>query len=296
MDRANQIPAAELPLVSVCIPTCNGASYIEACLQSIAAQTYPNVELLISDDASEDNTLELCQSFQSTVDFPVRIIKHVPGHMADNWNHSVQHAQGTYIKFVFQDDVLEARCISNMMAVVQQTSQPDFMFCNRSFLVDEALKPNASIQAWMERYGNLALHWQNDLTTGIDGKVLLKKASNLFDYPLNKVGEPSTTLIRRDIFKTQQFCNTLNQLTDVEFYYRIFKHCQVTYVPEKLVRIRLHSQQQTQQNIRANKADEDLHLYHLLKEEIGEFLHPSTRFFPLKYKAKKLGKRLLGKA
>lgn len=281
------------PLISICIPTRNAEKHLDQCLQSILLQKYPNLEVIISDDQSTDKTLAICSNFKEKAVFPVHIIQHVPSAMADNWNNSVKHANGEYIKFLFQDDVLHNDCIAKMMAGVKQGASNQFVFCNRDFLVDEALKKNRTIQNWIIRYKNLASLWKFDLSKGMDGKALLHKSSNLFAYPLNKVGEPTVTLISRKIFDNHFFNNTLQQMTDVEFYYRVFSQSYITYIPEKLVSVRLHANQQTQKNLAKKNADEDLLLFYTLKQKIGKYLHPRTNLFPIKYKAKKYVKKLL---
>jgi len=53
----------KLPLVSTLISTYNGSAYIKGTLFSVLGQTYPNMEIVITDDASGDNTLEIVETF-----------------------------------------------------------------------------------------------------------------------------------------------------------------------------------------------------------------------------------------
>ena len=54
----------ETPLVSICIPTYNGDLYIKECLNSAINQTYENIEIIISDDNSQDDTIYLFNSIK----------------------------------------------------------------------------------------------------------------------------------------------------------------------------------------------------------------------------------------
>lgn len=282
----------QAPLISVCIPTYNGARYITECLNSVAKQNYLNFEVVISDDQSTDNTIQICEAFQKSAPFPVSIYHHTPSGIAQNWNHCTQHAKGDFVKFLFQDDVLHQNCLDELAAKIDPNQTHQFIFCNRNFIVEDELANDLVTLAWMERYKDLAKRWKLDLTKGMDGKELIRKSSNLFAYPLNKIGEPSITLISRSVFEMQKFDSALNQMTDVEFYYRIFSNCHITYVDKSLVSIRLHSNQVTSQNLENNKADEDLLLYQKLHQVAH--LHPFAHLFPYKYKAKKAIKRFLG--
>ena len=60
-------------LISICIPTYNGEKYIREALQSIKDQTYPNIEVIISNDNYQDKTLSICEDFRNDVNFYVFI-------------------------------------------------------------------------------------------------------------------------------------------------------------------------------------------------------------------------------
>lgn len=90
--------------VSVVIPTYNGSDFIRTTLASVLNQTFVDFELVVSDDASTDGTIELVEEFE---DPRVRIVEdrsHVGP--AGNWNRALAHARSDYIKVLAQDDVL----------------------------------------------------------------------------------------------------------------------------------------------------------------------------------------------
>ncbi|MFM6261102.1 glycosyltransferase, partial [Planktothrix sp.] len=102
---------SELPLVSVCIPTYNGDKYLTEALSSVVDQTYPHLEIIISDDSSTDKTLEIIESFQKNCSWKVSLFQHEQYGLAKNWNYCISQAHGKYIKFLFQDDLLEPNCL-----------------------------------------------------------------------------------------------------------------------------------------------------------------------------------------
>ena len=92
-------------LVSVIMPTYNGGKFLSATIDSILAQTYPHLELLITDDASTDpNTIRLLQDYErrdSRVKVEYLTGNHGPGYAR---NQSISRAQGRYIAFCDSDD------------------------------------------------------------------------------------------------------------------------------------------------------------------------------------------------
>ena len=106
-----------MPLVSICIPTCNGFQFIGEALLSAVNQSYPNLEIIVSDDHSRDDTLKIINEFESKTAIPFHIYNHKPDGIGSNWNYCAQKANGEYIKFLFQDDTLEPDCIEKMMQV-----------------------------------------------------------------------------------------------------------------------------------------------------------------------------------
>ena len=88
-------------LVSICIATFNGAKYIREALESIKAQDYGNIEVVITDDCSSDDTLKICEEY----DFVSIYHNETRQGLVGNWNRVVSKASGKYIKLMGQDDV-----------------------------------------------------------------------------------------------------------------------------------------------------------------------------------------------
>lgn len=96
---------SHLPKVSIIIPTYNRASLLQEALDSVFNQTYTNWEVIIVDDASEDNTKEIAEAIS---DSRVRYIRHSQNQGgADARNTGIDHSQGDYIAFLDSDDIWE---------------------------------------------------------------------------------------------------------------------------------------------------------------------------------------------
>lgn len=120
------------PLVSVGILTYNSSKTVLETLESIKAQTYKNIELIISDDGSKDNSVEVCQKWiDENKDRFVRCeIVTVPENtgIPANANRRVQASQGTWIKTCGADDLLAPDCVENFINYVNEHPEADVVF------------------------------------------------------------------------------------------------------------------------------------------------------------------------
>src|SRR6266851_5156683 len=134
------------PLVSICIPTSNGARWIGECLTSALAQSYQPIEILVVDDGSTDGTVELVQSLK---DERTRVIvNELNEGMVNNWNKCIELARGDFIKFLFQDDVLYPGCIEQLMRLFLSNENLGLVFSPRDIIVEGDVGEE-STQAWL---------------------------------------------------------------------------------------------------------------------------------------------------
>lgn len=93
-----------IPEISIIIPVYNAEKSIRRCIESILQQTYVNFEILIINDGSIDNTIQICESFK---DSRIRIINQRNLGVSAARNCGIQNASGKYIQFVDADDYLD---------------------------------------------------------------------------------------------------------------------------------------------------------------------------------------------
>lgn len=234
-------------LVSICIPTYNGEKFLQEALDSVKKQTYKNIEVIISDDQSKDSTLQICNQFKNDVDFPVHIYSHQPSGIGANWNHSIQKCNGEYIKFLFQDDILEPNCVEVMLKFLTENKLK--AVCSKRSIIDENSQ-NVTSGEWYSgchdlQKSFLRLDFENFY---IFNKTDLKR---IYPYHLsaNIFGEPISFLFDRRIFGEIGFFSTYyKQVLDIEFAYRILLNHPIGIIEEKLFRFRIHEEQATHQN------------------------------------------------
>ena len=107
------------PLVSVTVITYNSSKYVLETLDSIKAQTYKRIELIISDDCSSDNTVELCENWlqenRSRFSNVKMVTSHVNTGIVGNKNRALENCYGEWVKGIAGDDKLLSNCIEDYL-------------------------------------------------------------------------------------------------------------------------------------------------------------------------------------
>lgn len=106
-----------LPLISVIVPVYNVEDYLAACINSIIAQSYSNLEIILIDDDSTDSSGKICDKFAS-IDTRIRVIHKQNGGLSDARNHGIDIATGYYIIFVDSDDTITPDAIATLYSLV----------------------------------------------------------------------------------------------------------------------------------------------------------------------------------
>jgi len=102
VEMGTRVKERDVPKVSVCIPTYNTARYLPDAIESVIPQTFSNYELIICDDASTDNTPEICSRHKDPRIRYVRYEQRVG--QGGNWNRCVSLARGEYVALLHADD------------------------------------------------------------------------------------------------------------------------------------------------------------------------------------------------
>jgi len=108
------------PLVSIGLPVYNGENFLEEALDSILSQTYSNIELIISDNASTDRTREICEAYAARDDRIRYLYNETNLGAAKNYNLLVDEARGPYFKWAAHDDIIAPTFIERCVEVLEQ--------------------------------------------------------------------------------------------------------------------------------------------------------------------------------
>jgi glycosyltransferase involved in cell wall biosynthesis len=145
--------ASNTPLVSVVVITYNSMKYVLETLQSIKNQTYGNIELIVSDDCSTDQTLEIIEGFvleNGNFFERVEIVKSSRNSgITPNCNRGILASSGVYIKPIAGDDLLMPNCIRDFVSFFQAHGKIEIAAsCTKVFYEDDL----NNFHIWPKRY------------------------------------------------------------------------------------------------------------------------------------------------
>ena len=134
------------PLVSILIMTYNSAKYVIETLESAKEQTYKNIELIVSDDCSTDDTIEVCKKWiNENNQYFVRVelvTTLVNKGIPSNCNRAMKASKGEWFKMGAGDDTLVNDCVENFVQFVNQQSEPvNAVFSNYN-VYNNIINPN----------------------------------------------------------------------------------------------------------------------------------------------------------
>lgn len=102
------------PLISVIVPVYNVEKYLDRCVKSIINQTYSNLEIILVDDGSSDNSPKICDEYAKTDD-RIKVIHKENGGVCSARNIGLEHCKGEYVGFVDSDDWLAPTMYENLL-------------------------------------------------------------------------------------------------------------------------------------------------------------------------------------
>lgn len=236
------------PAVSVCIPTYNGAQYLETALRSAVAQTFEDLEILVVDGGSTDDTADVARCLD---DPRLQVITTGRNDgMVANWNRTIELSRGALIKFLFQDDLLAPDCVERMVGVFDRDESVGLVFSPREIIVDHP--DDQYTRIWLEQNADLKKYLGplSEVNRGRD--IVMQHAEEGFET--NRIGEPTCVMVRRSILeRIGTFSLRMHQSVDVEMWLRVLYLTKAGFVDEPLASFRLHGRAVTSGNLASGR-------------------------------------------
>lgn len=202
------------PLISVIIPAYNAEKYISKSIESIRKNTYENLEIIIVNDGSKDNTRGIVEAIS---DSRIRLINQENGGVSKARNTGLDNAKGEYIAFVDSDDYVSSDYFETLLAACQE-SGADIAAC-RHICVDT--KGNLLVDPYPSAKEPLAVTAQ-------------ELANRYFHLETGIINSCCTKLYKKTLIGTTRFSTTLKWGEDASFNLECFPKMGHMYVlPQK---------------------------------------------------------------
>jgi len=191
-------------LISVVIPVYNVEKYLDKCLNSVTKQTYKNLEIIIVDDETKDNSNEIIENYRKK-DKRIKVIHQKNGGLSCARNSGIKKASGEYITFLDSDDYLEFDMYEHLLNCLKNNNA-DIAICNFiEELEDEPKKVEKEDKYELLMFSKMdALHQL----------ILDKKITN---HAWNK-------LYKLELFNNVEYPNGRN-MEDIATTYKLFEKC-----------------------------------------------------------------------
>jgi glycosyltransferase involved in cell wall biosynthesis len=238
MEKSLLNPLRAEPLVSICIPTYNSEKYLKRMLDSIVAQTYKNIEVIISDNASSDATVRIAQNYSRKYGWALFENKENIGAIL-NMNRLVGLARGDYVAIYHSDDVyspqiVEASCsklreypnVGIVSALgIEIDQQGDVL---REFNISQKMLRSDGLYDFEAVFRNILLQYEYFLIT-------------------------PTVMVRREVYRELGvFDSRYPAACDYDMWFRIMQKYLLCIIEENLISYRIHDGQWSYLDIRKN--------------------------------------------
>lgn len=184
----------EKDLISVILPIYNVEKYLSRCLDSVIGQTHKNIEIILVDDGSTDNSYKICEEYAKN-DKRIVIIHKENGGLSDARNVGIKKAKGDYITLIDSDDYVEKDYVEFLYKLIKDNNS-QMSVCGHTVLYENGKKIKK------ETHEHLVLSAKKTLEKilyddGIDlsawAKMYEKKLFDKVQYPKGRYFEDSAT-------------------------------------------------------------------------------------------------------
>ena len=211
--------------VSILIPTYNGASYIAPAIDSVLEQQGVDLEIIVVDDNSTDDTVGIVRSYD---DPRVRLSQNATNLGAEgNWNRALELAKGTYIKLLPQDDLLLPGCLAAQISALEADTEETIAIV---FGAREIIDKSGRV---ITRRGYQGAPGRIAAASII--RACVRKGTNV-------IGEPGAVLFRRSLAKHIGLFNSIQPyVIDFDYWLRLLAHGDGWYMEKPVSAFRVSS-------------------------------------------------------
>lgn len=214
-------------LISIIIPIHNSEKFISRCLNSIISQTYKDIEVILINDGSTDDSAEICEKY-AREDSRIKIIHQDRQGVSKARNVGLQHSNGEYILFVDSDDFIESNMCKNLLTKINRDNC-DMVFCRYNIVKNEQkIKVNEiNLQSLVNDLNIKYLFYRSSQ---------IKISEGVESIYGNVIGSTWRILYKKELLSNLKFDENITYMEDVVFLLNIFRmrHIKIGLLDEYL--------------------------------------------------------------
>ncbi len=215
--------------VSICLPVFNGADFLPAAIESALNQTHKNFELLIADDCSTDQSLQIIERYAKSDSRIQYWQNEMRLGLFPNYNACLARTMGPYIKLHAQDDLWQPTLIERALSILETQANVALVSTRRK-VIDENGRaiPHEGIITAVDLFG---------AAESYPGEEMISHSLN----PLrNIIGEPCTVMFRKESIGSG-FATQFRHIGDIEYWLRILQKGDYAFIDDELASFRNHA-------------------------------------------------------
>lgn len=197
-DTNRVIQQEEQPLVSIIVPVYKVQKYLKRCVDSIIAQTYPNIEVFLVDDGSPDNCGVICDEYADKYPY-IRVIHQKNAGLSAARNNAVPESHGEYITFIDSDDFVTPDYVEYLLNLTQKY-HADISVAGRMYQYDDkaVITPKAETKSYMctPEEALINMNYGIDFSVFAWGKLYKRQLVEANPYPVGKLYEDLATTFK----------------------------------------------------------------------------------------------------
>ena len=179
------------PLLTVIVPCYNVEKYLDKCISSIVSQTYTNLEIILIDDGSTDNTGKICDSWQEK-DQRIRVIHKQNEGLSCARKTGIENMTAEYVAFVDSDDWIDGNMYSDMMTTMISTNSDialcDYFMTYEDGRIEHQSNDGGSFEVFGRKEG-LFMILRNKWRSYMWNKIFKKHLFDNIEFPKDRLYE-----------------------------------------------------------------------------------------------------------
>lgn len=183
-----------MSLISIIVPVYNVEQYLSKCIESLTKQTLKDIEIILVNDGSTDDSVRICKEYMSR-DNRIKLINKINGGLSDARNEGIKIAKGKYIGFVDSDDWVDINMYNNLYDIARK-SKADIVQCDFLMVYDEKFSLSDTLEGkkvYIQEPIEYLYKGEYVKNIVVWNKIFKKELFDEIEFPVGKVHEDEFT-------------------------------------------------------------------------------------------------------